>query len=105
MILVISPTTALGSTVLLVMLIALAPALIAKSKGRSAFGWWIYGMLLFIVALPHALLLAERRPDDRHGTRDRRAEATPPGIPHWFSNPSAPAEAQYRSVRAESEWR
>ncbi len=33
------------------------PAMIAKSKGREAFVWWIYGTLLFIVALPHSLLL------------------------------------------------
>ena len=37
-------------------LIGLLPAAIARSKGRSFFGWWIYGALIFIVALPHALL-------------------------------------------------
>jgi hypothetical protein len=101
MILVISPATAFGSTILLVMLIALAPALIARSKGRSAFGWWVYGMLLFIVALPHALLLAERRTGDQGGSVSRR-DASPPGIPHWFNGP---ADSQYRGARAESEWR
>lgn len=38
-------------------LIGLLPGMIAASKGRSFVGWWIYGALLFIVALPHALLL------------------------------------------------
>ena len=37
--------------------IGLIPAAIAASKGRSFFAWWIYGALVFIVALPHALLL------------------------------------------------
>lgn len=45
---------------LLCMLLGLIPAFIAHSKGRSAFGWWLYGALLFLVALPHALLLNPR---------------------------------------------
>lgn len=36
--------------------LGLIPAAIARSKGRSFFWFWIYGVLLFIVALPHALL-------------------------------------------------
>lgn len=47
--------------VLLCMLLGLIPAFIAQSKGRSAFGWWIYGALLFLIALPHALLLTPRK--------------------------------------------
>jgi hypothetical protein len=46
---------------ILLMLIALIPAYIARSKGRSLFAWWIYGVLLFIIALPHALLLSKRK--------------------------------------------
>lgn len=38
-------------------LIGLIPAAIAQRKGRSFVGFWIYGALLFIVALPHALLM------------------------------------------------
>jgi hypothetical protein len=41
----------------LVILLGLITAVIAQAKGRSFVGWWIYGALLFIVALPHALLL------------------------------------------------
>ena len=41
---------------LLAVVIGLIPAAIARSKGRSFFGFWLYGALLFIVALPHALL-------------------------------------------------
>lgn len=42
---------------LLAVLIGLIPAAIAHSKGRSFVGFWIYGAMLFIVALPHALLI------------------------------------------------
>ena len=42
---------------LIAVLIGLIPAAIARNKGRSFLGWWIYGALLFIVALPHALLI------------------------------------------------
>ena len=38
-------------------ILGLIPATIAQSKGRSFIGWWFYGAMLFIVALPHALLL------------------------------------------------
>lgn len=42
----------------LAVLIGLIPAAIAHSKGRSFIGFWIYGAMLFIVALPHALLIS-----------------------------------------------
>ncbi|MBE8596870.1 hypothetical protein [Xenorhabdus sp. BG5] len=38
-------------------LIGLIPAALANAKGRNFFGWWVYGTLLFIVALIHAFLL------------------------------------------------
>jgi hypothetical protein len=37
--------------------LALLPAFMASQKGRSFLVWWIYGVLLFPVALVHALLL------------------------------------------------
>lgn len=44
-------------------LLGLIPAMIARGKGRQFALWWVYGFLLFIVALPHALLLKrEARP-------------------------------------------
>ncbi|HNX90251.1 MAG TPA: SHOCT domain-containing protein [Candidatus Omnitrophota bacterium] len=33
------------------------PALIAKSKGRSFWKWWGYGVVVFIIAFPHSLFL------------------------------------------------
>ena len=37
--------------------LGMIPAWIAERKGRSGFGWWLYGTTLFVVALPHALIL------------------------------------------------
>ncbi|WP_320741481.1 zinc ribbon domain-containing protein [Enterobacter sp. 166D1] len=37
--------------------IGLIPALIAHSKGRSFFAWWVYGALLFIIAFVHSLVI------------------------------------------------
>jgi hypothetical protein len=45
------------SFLLIVILIGLAPAMIARSKGRDFLLWWFYGSALFIVALPHALMM------------------------------------------------
>jgi len=42
---------------IVVALIGLIPAAIAKNKGHNFVTWWLYGALLFIVALPHALML------------------------------------------------
>lgn len=38
-------------------LIGLIPAAIARSKGKSFGLWWLYGAALFIIALPHALIM------------------------------------------------
>ncbi|WP_343711187.1 zinc ribbon domain-containing protein [Kosakonia radicincitans] len=42
---------------LLAAVIGVIPALIAQSKGRSFFAWWIYGTLLFIIAFVHSLVI------------------------------------------------
>lgn len=44
------------SFILIALVIGIIPAFIAKNKGRSFIGWWIYGALLFIVALPNSIL-------------------------------------------------
>lgn len=49
-------------------LLGIIPAAIAKSKGQSFFLWWLYGAALFIVALPHALLM---KPDTERIERER----------------------------------
>jgi hypothetical protein len=47
---------------LIAVLIGLIPAAIASGKGRNFFLWWIYGAALWIVAMPHSMLL---KPDRR----------------------------------------
>ncbi|MBI5810742.1 MAG: zinc ribbon domain-containing protein [Deltaproteobacteria bacterium] len=44
--------------ILLLPIIGLIPAYIARRHGRSFNAWWIYGTLLFAVAFPHSLLLS-----------------------------------------------
>jgi RNA polymerase subunit RPABC4/transcription elongation factor Spt4 len=42
---------------ILAIIIGLIPAVIAQSKGQSFVLWWVYGAAIFIVALPHALIM------------------------------------------------
>ena len=42
----------------------LLPATRAHYKGRNFFTWWLYGTLIWIVAMPHAILL---RPKSTRG--------------------------------------
>ncbi|MDR1307223.1 MAG: hypothetical protein LBK74_06595 [Treponema sp.] len=44
--------------------LALIPASIAKSKGRDFVKWYLYGFLIFIVALIHSLLLEDDSTND-----------------------------------------
>lgn len=63
----------------IVVLIGLLPAAIASGKGRSFFAWWIYGALLFIVALPHALII---RPNVRVIERRQKVDGDLKNCPH-----------------------
>lgn len=36
---------------------SLLPAVVAHRKGRDFIAWWIYGVCLWIIAVPHAFLL------------------------------------------------
>lgn len=56
---------------IIAVLIGLIPAAIAKGKGHSFGLWWFYGAMLFIVALPHALLL---KPDAATLDKERLAQ-------------------------------
>jgi hypothetical protein len=49
-------------TLVVAALLGLIPAAIAQPKGRSFGLWWLYGFLLFIVALIHSLMLDEAKP-------------------------------------------
>ena len=39
-------------------LLGLIPAMVAQSKGKSFGLWWFYGVMLFIIALPHSLIMS-----------------------------------------------
>lgn len=55
----------------LAILIGLIPAIIAWNKGKSFILWWFYGAMLFIVALPHALLM---KPHNQKGKQKQMTE-------------------------------
>jgi hypothetical protein len=54
--------------ILIAICIGTIPGFIAQSKGRSFVSWWLYGAALFIVALPHSLLI---KPDTERLERDQ----------------------------------
>jgi len=41
-------------------LLAFLPALIAESKGRRLYIWYIYGVLLLPVAVLHSIIIKDR---------------------------------------------
>ncbi len=47
------------------LVLGLIPAVIAHGKGRNFFAWWLYGAALFIVALPHAIVMGQRESSNR----------------------------------------
>jgi hypothetical protein len=47
-----------GTTIFVIALaLGLIPGVIARNKGHSFIGWWIFGAALFVVALPWAIVL------------------------------------------------
>lgn len=58
------------SLFILLALLAVIPAAIAERKGGSFLQWWIFGLVLLIVAIPMALM----RPDDHYGECPRCRE-------------------------------
>jgi hypothetical protein len=44
--------------IFIAMLLGLIPGMIASGKGRNGFGWWLFGTLLFVLALPASLLIS-----------------------------------------------
>lgn len=64
-------------TIIIAVLVGLIPAAIASSKGRSFGAWWIYGALLFIIALPHSLLIKADPQTERADQRARGMKQCP----------------------------
>jgi hypothetical protein len=52
-------------------IIGLIPAFIARNKGKNFALWWFYGAMLFIMALPHALLI---KPNKQNGDQEQMSE-------------------------------
>jgi hypothetical protein len=59
---------------ILTVLMGLVPAYIAHQKGRSFILWWQYGAMLFVVALPHALLISAHPRIAANDLPERQAE-------------------------------
>lgn len=63
---------------LIALVLGCIPGAIAQSKGRSFVGWWLYGAALFIIALPHALIIGRK---EQHRTDHAPAPAPAPATP------------------------
>lgn len=63
-------------------LLGLIPGAIASKKGRSFGLWWFFGAMLFIVALPMAILM---KPKDTEATASTSGKARPDNhVPGWL---------------------
>jgi hypothetical protein len=89
-------------------LLGLLPAYIARGKGENFAGWWLFGALLFVVALPTALLIGPNRAVKRQcpacmGWVDRGASACQHcsrGLPAIGPSDAPPARTPTSSVVA-----
>lgn len=69
---------------IIAVLIGLIPAAIASKKGRSFGTWWFFGAMLFIVALPMALMM---KPKDEAASSDagNKTNVRPDNhVPGWL---------------------
>lgn len=58
--------------------IGVIPGFIAQSKGRSFVAWWLYGAAIFVVALPHSLIIKkDQRELDREQLRSGSSRQCP----------------------------
>ncbi|MEH4798300.1 zinc ribbon domain-containing protein [Atlantibacter hermannii] len=64
--------------IILSVLLGLIPAAIAKNKGRSFVGWWVYGAALFIVAIIHVMIIkADSKRIESQNFRDNSLKKCP----------------------------
>jgi len=72
---------------IILMVLAVIPAAIAGRKGRPAGVWWLYGVILFPVALIHSVLVGV----DQRGLDERAAGSGQVRCPHCseFVRPEA----------------
>jgi hypothetical protein len=82
------------TTLLSVALLGLIPAAIAHSKGQNFAMWWIYGLLIWPVAIIHSLVIKPGAPQAVLASHANRSAApgaygtVPPvsrdELRHWF---------------------
>jgi cbb3-type cytochrome oxidase subunit 1 len=71
-------------------LLGLIPACIAKKRGHSFINWWLYGSVLFPVALLHILMSKDQNKRQCHFCMENvHLDATV--CPHCRNNPRAPS--------------
>lgn len=66
-------------------LLGLIPAAIASKKGRSFATWWFFGAMLFIVALPMALMMKPKDETASGSNAENKSSARPDNhVPGWL---------------------
>lgn len=48
-----------GEMIIVLLVLAIIPAMIAHSKGRNFALWYLYGVAILIIAFPHSLLISK----------------------------------------------
>ena len=67
-------------------ILGLIPAYIASRKGRNFGQWWLYGFLIFIVALFHSLLLKPKQALVIEQAQETPVAPPPPQLPEGTKN-------------------
>ena len=62
---------------LVMLILGLIPAIVAKGKGHNFLLWWLYGFVLWIFAVPHSMLLKKgkqkkNKPAEKKNTGDQK---------------------------------
>ena len=73
--------------------LAFIPASIAKRKGYSFGLWWLYGWLLFIVAIIHVAVIPER-----NGIQSPNAQSSAPAIASVPNRSAADELKKYKEL-------
>lgn len=55
-----------GYPVVIIGVLALIPAIVASEKGREALVFWLYGLILFPIALVHSIVMPDRAAEQDH---------------------------------------
>lgn len=89
--------------VFFMIMLGVITGIVASMKGRSFFLWWIYGALLFIVAIIHIALLPSKTEPVRRDSKASNPEPTPSALPKTVLQKEAEAKAKGICPLCESE--